>query len=90
MLHTHGIQQDEVTTNGRFNMALFKQRLIDVTQIGQRIHPKSQVRLAKQLGATGDSEAITKSITFVFNSADARLKRRVEKGVGYVYEKVSD
>ncbi|EGQ7707450.1 hypothetical protein [Vibrio cholerae] len=90
MLHTHGIQQDEVTTNGRFNMALFKQRLIDVAQLGQRIHPKSQARLAKLLGATGDTESITKSITFVFNTADARLKRRVEKGVGFVYEKVAD
>lgn len=90
MLHNYGIQRDDVTTNGRFNMVLFKQRLIDVTQIGQRIYPKSQTRLAKFLGATGDSESITKNIIFVFNSADARLKRRVEKGVGFVYEKVSD
>ncbi|EKA5635971.1 hypothetical protein OKZ62_001875 [Vibrio navarrensis] len=90
MLHTHGIQQDEVTTNGRFDMVLFKQKLIDVTKLGQRIHPKSQARLAKLLGATGDTDSITKNLIFVFNTADARLKRRREKGVGFVYEKVSD
>lgn len=90
MLHTHGIQQEEVTTNGRFNVSLFKQRLIDVTQFGQCIYPKSQVRLAKQLGATGDADTISKAIVFAFNSADVRLKRRVEKGVGYVYEKITE
>ncbi|MBF4374555.1 hypothetical protein [Vibrio anguillarum] len=90
MLHTYGIQLEEVTTNGRFNLSLFKQRLIDVTPIGERIYPKSQARLAKQLGAKGDSETIIKDVMFTFNSCDVRLKRRVEKGFGYVYEKIAD
>ncbi|EGQ9239983.1 MULTISPECIES: hypothetical protein [Vibrio] len=90
MLHTHGIKQEEVITNGRFNLGLFKQRLIDVTQVGQCIYPKAQARLAKQLGALGDSETITKNVVFSFNSGDSRLKRRIVKGVGYVYEKIAD
>lgn len=90
MLHTHGIQQDEVMKNGRFNIALFKQRLIDITQLGGRIYPKSQARLAKELGASGDIESITQKVVFTFNTGDPRLKRRVEKGVGFVYEKISE
>ncbi|EKO3439433.1 hypothetical protein NTE19_003325 [Vibrio fluvialis] len=90
MLHTHGIKPEEVSTNGRFNLGLFKQRLIDVAKVGDRIDPKSQARLAKLLGATGDSETLTKKIVFSFNACDSRLKRRVEKGVGFVYEKISD
>ncbi|PMN72724.1 hypothetical protein BCT00_18025 [Vibrio breoganii] len=76
--------------NGRFSMQLFKQRLIDVSNLGERIYPKSVVRLALELGAKGDSKTVVKELTFVFNSCDKRLQRRVEKGVGYIYEKIAN
>ena len=64
--------------------------LNDITQLGGCIYPKSQARLAKELGASGDIEAITQKVVFTFNSGDPRLKRRVEKGVGFVYEKITE
>jgi len=87
MLHTHGILEEEVSKSGRFDVALFKQRVIDVTHVGGKICPSSLVRLAKQLGAHGSNEQILKHLSFSFNSSDARLKRKRGEGC-YVYERI--
>lgn len=89
-MNNYDISQEDVTSNGRFNLRLLKQKVIDYTNVGDRIYPKSLTRLAKNLGAVGSNETITKNIMAAFNSSDKRLKRRVEKGIGFVYEKVAD
>lgn len=83
----HGIKPEDVTKNGRFNLSLFKTRIIDLTKVGDRISPRTLTRLAISLGAKGTAEEVSKRLRFHFNVADARLRRRRGDG-GYVYEKL--
>lgn len=89
MLHTHGITTEEVSRNDRFDVSLFKERVIDVSAIGAKINPKSLGRLAMALGASGRLDDVTKAIMFTFNNSNSRLKRRRAEG-GYVYEKIAE
>lgn len=89
MLNTRGITQNEVQKNNRFDVGLFKSRVIDVTPQGERIDPKCLGRLAQALGAKGKCDELVKKIQFSFNSGDSRLKRRRGNN-GYVYEKIGE
>lgn len=89
MLHTFGITSAEVSRNDRFDVALFKERVIDVAAVGDKINPKALGRLAMTLGAKGSLDDVVKAIMFTFNSSNSRLKRRRAEG-GYVYEKIAE
>ncbi|KPM97594.1 hypothetical protein [Vibrio alginolyticus] len=90
MLHTMGITEDEVISNGRFCFPSFKKRVIEQSQTGALIDPKQLSRLAKQLGCTLHGDQLVKKLVASFNSPGPNLKRRRAKGSsGYVYEKIS-
>lgn len=89
MLNTYGITSDEVQRNDRFDVVLFKERVIDITPLGGRIDPKVLSRLAQALGAKGTSDELVKKIQFSFNGSNSRLKRRRGSN-GYVYEKIAE
>ncbi|MEI8659395.1 hypothetical protein [Vibrio sp. Hal054] len=65
--------------------------MIDVTEVGGRIHPKSLGRLAKTLGATDQGDELIRKLTFTFNAGNSRLMRRRSKEFGgYEYERLAD
>lgn len=82
------ISIDRVQPNGRFDYQSFRAAVLEEMQSGEWVAPLNLIRIARTLGATGDSKEIGKKLTNAFNRSCTQTKRQRKPDVsGYVYTK---